>query len=230
MKRKIGDYELLPYSLALLAMLMVAFPNLLLIGIICIVIALINVYRAKGLQFRFSWLNSFFVLFYLAYLVGVIYTSNEEWAYRYLEYKLSFIIFPILFSFIQGNKKELIRIPILGLILGVCIVIIIGVFNAFDCYYAGGQFCFYSTGISPVHHPTYFSVYMLFGSVAIWYGFINKWNSYKLYWIIPFTAVAILFHYLCLSLAGILFSVKLLIIEIVSSSLFKQINLPKINI
>ena len=105
MKRKIGDYELLPYSLALLAMLMVAFPNLLLIGIICIVIALINVYRAKGLQFRFSWLNSFFVLFYLAYLVGVIYTSNEEWAYRYLEYKLSFIIFPILFSFIPKPFK-----------------------------------------------------------------------------------------------------------------------------
>ena len=191
--------------LALFAGIMIAFPKMVGIAIVPILLfVVIGLVKGK-IQFKFSWMALLLILLYLGYLIGTLFTNNPDLANKYLEYKLSFVVFPLLLSF--RPKEQDFSIPIIstGLIIGVAITMIYGVFNSFTCALNEGTSCFLTVIISPVHHPTYFVSFILLGMLASWIGYQKKWKGYSLLWIIPFSLFALAIQVLSLSLAGILF-------------------------
>ena len=100
MLEKGKDYFNLFYSgaLTLLALLIVVWPKLSTLAIILVfLIAIVGIVK-KHIVFKFNLTLLFLALLYVAYLVGVLFTENQVLANRYIENKLSFIIFPIIFS------------------------------------------------------------------------------------------------------------------------------------
>jgi len=193
------------FLLGLLALVMVCVPNLSgLFIVLTLVFAIIGAAR-KQMKFQVSTINVLFLCLYLVYLIGCLYTNNSDLASKYLEYKLSFVLFPLIFSFIPTGGKISIKPAGVGLIIGTVIVAAIGVNNALYCRSVDGVGCFVSGSISNLHHPSYFMVYFIIGLSISVYGKIKEWNGFHLFWIIPYFLLALVFHFLSLSLAGVLF-------------------------
>ncbi len=209
MENRISDnvkYEkLLLITLGLFTFLSVAFPNLTSLSILILFVSIVLAYTKKVIVFRWNKRAMLFVAFYLAYLIGTFFTDNPDIASKYLEYKLSFLIFPFLLSFRFQNKEFSVKEPLIGLILGVFVAGILGVVNAFICYSNGGESCFVTVSISPVHHPTYFMTYIVLAIAGAWYGWNMKWKGFSLFWIIPYSILGVILHTYALSFAGLLF-------------------------
>jgi len=195
----------LDYSLGLFALLSVAVPNLTSLSILILAVFIILAYVKKSIYFQWNKIALLFVALYIVYLIGVLFTDNPEIASKYLEYKLSFLIFPILLSFKYKNSEFTLKKPIIGLILGVLIAGAYGVVNAFICQSNGGDSCFVTVSISPVHHPSYFMTYVVLAISGAWYGWVQKWKLFSLYWIVPYTILGVVLHTYALSLSGLLF-------------------------
>lgn len=176
-----------------------------LLVVIFFVYLIFGIYQ-KRIAIKTSPIFYLFLIFYGLYAIGILFTNNLQLSFDYMEYKLSFVVFPILFSF--HLKGEKLRLDLIGgmFIVGVVIATIIGLINSIVCYSESSVFtCFLTVIVSPIHHPTYFIVYLLFGVIMSWIGWLKRWPFYKLNWIIPFTMLGLLLHILSLSLAGILF-------------------------
>jgi len=196
------------YYLGCIAFVICVFPKLITIGIIGLAVFVIAGYIKK--EIRFQWNSSvfFLALLYLAYLLGVLYTQNEVLAHRYVENKLAFLVFPVLLSFRFKKAMDFSAVAT-GLVTGVTVTAMLGLLNAYKCYTtvpgASMMTCFTSGNFSHLHHPSYFAVFLIVAVTAAWYGYFNHWKAYRLVWIIPFSAFALLMYGLCLSLAGLLF-------------------------
>ncbi len=179
----------------------------------------------KKLKLRF---NSFFtsiILLYFIYIIGIIYSKDLDLGIKYAEYKLSFLLIPLMFS-IQPTFKISIKLPALGLALGTIIAGIIGFVNAFNCYetYPYIVPCFTSSNISPIHHPSYFSIYLLIAMLLIWNQFKNDQRRLVRMGVVLYTIFASFMYLLCLSMAGLFF---ILVLGIVFGFLWlrKKFNL-----
>ena len=73
-----------------------------------------------------------FLMYYLLLLVGMIWTENSEFGISKLENKLSFLVFPILFTFskLTLKKKNIIDLFITGLLVSMVIHLGIAVFKS----------------------------------------------------------------------------------------------------
>lgn len=193
-------------TLALAIYMQLAFHKLIVIPIILLLIIIIMGYRQK--QLRFEWKTPLILLisFYLAYVVGTIFTFHPDQAKHCLESKLSFVIFPMLFMF-QTRFKLDFKWIVLAAVVGVFQTGVMGLIHSMSCNPADfGSFgCFTSSNFSYKHHPTYFSVFILVSCFASWYGYFQGWKYFKLSWILPLSLVFLVFYVLCLSLAGVLF-------------------------
>ena len=221
MLNKISYKEAYNYYLAFFAAVMICIPHFVAVAILPLVVFVIIGSVRKELQFRLSPIGVLFLLFYLIYAIGTIYTNNSELASKYLEYKLSFIIFPILFFFPFRKGGFSLSKIMLGLIIGVILVGIYGFYNSINCYLSDGDSCFASVILSPVHHPTYLVTFMILALGGSWMGFQNKWKGYKLAWIIPFTFFVLTIHIMTYSLAGVLF-LLLFISSVILFLIFKK--------
>jgi len=169
-----------------------------------VIIYAIGIVKRK-FTFHLDFITILFVALYLAYLVGSFFTNDELAAFKTLEYKLSLLLIPILFS-LRPETKLSIKKPIFGLISGCVLAILYGLFSAIQCYLnGGGGSCFLTASISPILHPSYFMVYLALGMVGSWYGYRMNWKGFKWYLVLLFILVGIVFHGLALSLSGILF-------------------------
>tara|TARA_R110002072_G_scaffold20688_2_gene74812 strand:- start:13780 stop:15027 length:1248 start_codon:yes stop_codon:yes gene_type:complete len=204
MMKNLTYSNLLVYVLGLVAFVQVAIPSMISIGIALFFLVFVKGLISKELKFKFHIVYLLFSLFYLAYVIGVFYTNNNAIAFQYLEYKLSFLLFPILFSFVPKDPLAYDKI-VFGFVLGVVVVIVYGFIHGFFCYLNGGEACFVTTSISPIHHPSYFDAYIIFALFASLIGIINKWKMFRLSWIIPFLLASFIFHALTMSLAAMLF-------------------------
>jgi len=159
---------------------------------------------------------------YLLYVIGSFFTDHSDIAGKYLEYKLSFVILPILFSF-QPKIKYTSSITFLWFILAITCLSLLGFYHSFLCGFSIN--CFSASIFSYVHHPTYFSAFhVLAFSIAI-LGYVRKWRYFNLNWIIPFVLFSLVCQMLSLSLAGILF-LGLLFMTFFLRMLYKKWNLP----
>jgi O-antigen ligase len=160
----------------------------------------------KKVIFSFKKLYIPFILFYIAYVVGVLFTNHTSVALKILENKLSLLIFPFLFSFRLSDKTMVFRKITIGLIVGVILSSLVGVFNAFKLYFVNHSILsFLTIGISPIHHPSYFVVFHIVSSVLFIYGFQSKWSGFTRKKMIVFLMFSFVFQCLCLSLAGLIF-------------------------
>lgn len=188
-----------------------------------IIIYAIGISKGK-FSFRIDFITILFIALYSTYLVGAFFTNNESVAIKTLEYKLSFLLIPVLFSF-KPKVWISIKKPILGLISGSILAMLYGLYSAFICYANGGDWlCFLTTSISPILHPSYFMVYLALGMAGSWYGYRMKWSGFKLYWVLIFSIIGLVFHGLALSLSGILF-LLLAIGAVVLYFVFKRWNI-----
>lgn len=195
------------YSIALgvIACSMVILPNAIAVAIgIFFGCVVFGVYT-KRLQFILHPVLVMFVFLYLAYVIGAFYTNHLDIAQKYLEYKLSFLVFPLLFTF---RLKEKIHVYLVGLsfIIGLIFLFFTSLIGSILCYQIDPNVsCFLSSNFSHLHHPSYASVYFLVGMIVAWYGWKQRWYGFKLYLVVPFVLLLISGSLLCMSLAGILY-------------------------
>ena len=209
MLEKGKDYFNLFYSgaLTLLALLIVVWPKLSTLAIILVfLIAIVGIVK-KHIVFKFNLTLLFLALLYVAYLVGVLFTENQVLANRYIENKLSFIIFPIIFSLLPKKGIDL-KFPILGLLLGVILTIVLGLIHAISLHLFQDQSLynsFFAVGFSYIHHPTYFSVFITLAMYGVFYAYKMKWIFFNKLNVIIVSGLLLISLVLCLSFAGILF-------------------------
>lgn len=193
------------FVLGLIVFLIVLFPRLIAIGFILMFLTLVFAGVKKQIQFVLHPVLIGFVLFYLAYFVGSFFTNNAYLARNYLEYKLSFILIPILFSF---RPKFQIRhsYSIIGLVIGVFIVSILGIIKAISIYAVTGYALtsFTSSSIC-IDHPTYYASFVMASLVGVIYFFRKKEKGFLKTWIVPYSIFAFVMIFLSYSMAAILF-------------------------
>ncbi|MBL4861627.1 MAG: O-antigen ligase family protein [Crocinitomicaceae bacterium] len=197
--------KFLEIFLGIFMLVFVVFPKWTTLVIIGIGVVVIIGYVKKHLKFKMHPFLLLFILLYVLYLIGLLFTENIDVGLKYLEYKLSLLIFPILLGFRPKWNMSL-GPAIGGLILGTYILTVYGLILGFKCYFSSGSFlCLFSSSISPTHHPTYLSVIVLIATVGAWVGWKKELFRYRLLWIIPFTVLSLVFQILLGSLAGVLF-------------------------
>lgn len=197
--------ELYNWMLFLISFIIVALPRLSAIAIIVMILLQIYGLLKKEVRFVFNPLLVLILLFYIAYFIGAIFTDYPDIAGKYLEYKLSFLLFPLLFSFRIKERIAIEKIG-LGLILAAVYIAIMGFIHSISCYNNNQSLnCFFSSEFSYIHHPSYAAVYYLFAATVAFYGWRERWKSYNLKWVIPFIVFSLIAHFLCMSLAGLLY-------------------------
>lgn len=181
-------------------------PKLISILIILLAILVIVGYVKKEFSFKFYLPHLFLSLLYVAYMIGIFFTNNATLASGYAENKLSFIVFPILFSFLPRFKLRL-NETVIGLVAGTIIASFIGLKNGFGLMSTGLDFMssFTSSNFSSIHHPSYFAMFLLIAAMGSIWAYQKKQQFFSLKWVIPYVIFAFLMVLLCLSLAGILF-------------------------
>ena len=117
-----------------------------------------------------------FLIYYLLLLVGMFWTENTEFGMSKLENKLSFLVFPILFTFskLTLKKKNIIDLFITGLLLSMVIHLGIAVFKSI--YYPEDNHWgyFIDSQFTVLMHRSYFSAYLVMGAMICLYRSINR--------------------------------------------------------
>lgn len=163
--------------------------------------------------FRFNKLTGLFILLFLSYLITDLIFGIYPDSLKIIERKLSFIVFPIIFAF--QPKKPFSVYPIFsGLIIGVIITSVLGLVASTIHYFNFGDFnnSFGSTTFSFIHHPTYFSVFLVVSMTISLYGFNKKWRFYSKRNVLLFGLFAICMQFFCFSLSGMIFLFLFLLI------------------
>lgn len=195
--------KIIPFVLALVVFFQTVFPKLVPLAIIIwTVFVIIGIIKRK-LAWSTNPLYIAFIALYFSYLAGVLYTQDTGLAKMYLENKLSFVLFPVLFSFKPKFIFSL-RTPALGLIFGVLLISFWGIYKLLSCLASASVIdCF--PYFSDVHHPSYFAVYILFSMALSIYGYIQKWKGFNRSSVFLFCIFGVIASFLAFSLSGILF-------------------------
>lgn len=216
MKAKIQIEQVYEYLLAAtLACFCFAPRSISIFAALLIVFTAIQVVR-KTMKFVFSPVFLTFVLLYLAYAVGILFTDHMGDALGYLEKKLVLVLFPLLFSFRFQRQLDLKPIT-LGLVIGTIILTVLSVFHGIDIYYLTHDFnnSFGSTSYSYIHHPTYFAAMATITLLMVREGVRNKWKGFN-YWTFGayflLTCANLLF---CFSFASLLFFLFLITVILI---------------
>lgn len=188
------------------------FPKLVAPLVILLFVLIIAGYIKKEIFWRWNAPGIFMMLLYLTYLVGILFAHELANGLKYAEYKLALLVVPLLFS-IKPKFELRLHWPVIGLIIGTLVLAGIGILSSCNCYerHPWFMYCFSSSYISPVHHPSYFSGFLLFATACAWHGYRKNWKGFSFYTVIPYTLFALVFYFFCLSLAGMLFLGMLLI-------------------
>lgn len=117
------------------------------------------------------------VIFFLLYLIGMTYSSNQHFGWKDIEAKLSFIIFPILFSLIRyKNFKIGIQFILLFYVVGCFMSSILNIYEGLSCYISTNKTtCFVSSSFTYNLHVNHISIYYGSAILSLIYLRIPKW-------------------------------------------------------
>lgn len=151
-----------------------------------------------------------FIVLYLAYLIGFIFTDNVPVGLKYLEYKLALILIPIVFLIRPKKTINLFSLTV-GLILAIIATTFISLVQGIQCYSELDYFleCFTSSYLTS-EHPTYFAVFLTLSIALSWYGWKHNFPFFKLPLVLLYNFVALIMLLLGLSLSGISFGLLLI--------------------
>lgn len=206
MKAKIQIEQIYEYLLAATLMCFCFAPKSISLFVILLVLFTgVQVVRKK-MKFVFSPILLLFVLLYLAYTVGVLFTDHIDEALGYLEKKLVLVLFPILFSFRFQRQLDLKPIT-LGLVLGTIIVTVLSVMHATQLYYLTGDFnnSFGSSHYSYIHHPTYFAAIATMTLLLVREGVQKEWKGFNSWTLGAYFLLTCLNLLFCFSFASLIF-------------------------
>ena len=150
------------YSLLLMVSLWIPLP--ILSSPTIAIFTLVVLYGAftKKLSFQWNWILFGFLLLYILYVVYLIPSQHLTSGMKYLEYKLSLLVFPILFSFrpqfTVDRRKILNAFSIACLILGLFYVSQ----SLYHFWLTGQSNYFHSSSFASNHHPSYVAAYFSF--------------------------------------------------------------------
>ena len=212
-------------------------------------IALINSIYTSGFGSKLSELKtnkSFWLvlLFFGIYFIGVIYSSNQKYAWRDIETKLSFLVMPIIFAgtnFSKANYNKLFKALLYGMIVSFLYCEIQAIYNySYEMYarrnniildyYPNTNF-FYTSYFCPFLHHSYFSLYVCLVQAFLLDKLLDLKETFlKKLNLVFILCLSILLQYQLLSKAGLIstvfifafFSIKLLS----KSSFNRKILLP----
>ena len=204
---KIGGFtNLFEKTLGFFAFGFVLFPKFAPLFFILLITVVLSGIIKKEISFQLNVISSLFLLFYFCYLIGIIFTRDINAGVFELEKKLSFVIFPLLLS-LKFKKIWSINISYIGFILATFLVTLYGIIMALSAWLGagGGNWVYFSSAISPIHHPSYLAAYLTISTAFAFIGWREKLPFFSLYWIIPFTIFVIVIHGFLQSLSGTLF-------------------------
>ena len=204
---KIGRFtNLFEKTLGVFAFGFVLFPKFAPLFFILLISVVLSGIIKKEVSFQLNVISSLFLLFYFCYLIGIIFTRDINAGVFELEKKLSFVIFPLLLS-LKFKKKWSINVAYMGFILATFLVTLYGIIMALSAWLGagGGNWVYFSSAISPIHHPSYLAAYLTISTAFAFIGWREKLPFFSLYWIIPFTIFVLVIHGFLQSLSGTLF-------------------------
>ena len=210
--KQVSFGQIFSIYLGLFAFGTIVLPKLATLLVVLLLVLIIIGYVRKEMSWQLNRPGMFLMLLYLAYLIGIGFAHELSNGLKYAEYKLSLFIIPLLLS-IKPKFELRFQWPVIGLLIGTLVVAGIGIMNSCNCYqqHPWLLYCFSSSYISPVHHPSYFSGFLLFATIGAWHGYRKRWKGFSLLTVIPYSLFALVFYFLCLSLAGMLFLGMLLV-------------------
>lgn len=172
----------------------------------------------KELVFTFHLLPALLVLLYILYLVYAIPTNHLPIALDFLEYKLSLLAFPFVLAF-EPKFRVNWKYVFYSFLIAVLLLVIYYLAQASIHYVKTGMIkSFYSSALSPTHHPTYLTVFLSL-AIMISLRFAKSADSPKLkiiFWGI--IGLLVLLHVPLSSLSGMLFLVLFFSIAFIYSS------------
>lgn len=198
------------FALAVCAFVMVALPKLVPVSIAVLVLVSIYLGIKKQLKRNDSIkIHIAFISFYVAYVIGLLFSYYPEVGLKYLEYKLAFLIFPAVFLYRPKFNLKF-EFPLVGLLIAIIIVSTIDIVQAWNCYVKIDYFfnCFASSYFVD-EHPTYYTVFLTFSIIGVWQAYFKKISYFKLFPVLAYSFFALILIGLCLSMAGILFIILL---------------------
>ena len=176
----------------------------------------------KELVFTFHLLPTLLVSLYILYLVYAIPTKHLPIALDFLEYKLSLLAFPFLFCF-EPKFRVNWKYVFYSFLIAVSLLVIYDLAQASIQYSKTGLLnSFYSSALSPTHHPTYLTAFLTL-AIMISLRFAKLEVSLKLklvFW--GLIALFVLMHGPLSSLSGLLFLVLFFSVAFIYSLIKKR--------
>lgn len=222
---KLFNYEkVFSFYFGIFAFASLVFPKQIGLFVVFLALVIISGFVMKQLTWKLNFISILFITLYLSYIVGIFFAHELSNGLKYAEYKLAFLLIPLLMS-VQTKFNFNLRSAFIGLILATIFLGIYGILNAYNCFSTHNSnwlfYCFSSSYISPIHHPSYYSCFLLFAIVGAWYGYLEKWIYFKIIPVILFSLFALLMYGLCLSLAAFLF-LGIVIVTFIAYLIYKK--------
>lgn len=180
--------------------------------------------KSTQLEWNFSYPTICLIFLYILYLIGIFFSFELATGLKYAEYKLGLFAIPLLLSIRPRFQFSLIPI-VVSFFIGVLLALTMGLIHSTSCYLEHGWFfyCYSSSNFSPIHHPSYLAGFLLFGVFLLWKGYYSNWRYFNKGLVLILTGVLLVFYFLCLSLAGMLY-LGLLISSIVLCLIYKRLG------
>ena len=175
-----------------------------------------------------------FTTLYFIYLIGLLYTSNMDYARFDIQVKLSLLVFPVLFATIDGRVFSFLRINYIFLtFIAGCLAASIVCLG-----YAVGQYgdtgdagVFFYTQLSIFHHSGYLTMFVNFAIVLV--VFLTKANLHLFKWwhLLLITLLVVFFNLMVVLLSSKMGIITLIVIYLLMAFIFffKQPS-PKLGI
>ncbi|MFM7566983.1 MAG: O-antigen ligase family protein [Flavobacteriales bacterium] len=132
----------------------------------------------KAAHFSWSWKFSPWVILFLMYGVSILFSAEPALELGSLERKLSLLAFPVLFSFTWKASIDLRNVWLIH-VLACFVLVILAFADSFYCARTLGETvrCFSTSYFSQIHHPTYFSAFLIFAIVGLLYNRVAWFDS-----------------------------------------------------
>ena len=189
-------------SLALLLFVMVVFQKMLSPAIgVFIIVFFVELFIRKNLKFKFSLPLLGWVLLFAIYGLSLFKATHTDIGLKLLEYKMSFFIFPIIFSF-QHKQFQFWKV-MQGFMFGALVLVLA---LTFIYIFSGESYAYISSYYFNIH-PTYSSVYITVALFILFYGIYTK--NYQIHFVlfIILFLCSVFTLFALISFAGVLFFV-----------------------
>lgn len=135
----------------------------------------------KENQFQVQFIHVTWLLLFVLYCSSLFWSGTPDWSA--LERKLALLALPLLFCFKWKNPLPIAQMW-LAHTIACLVLIVIAYYDAIMCQLTLGNSvrCFSTTYFSQVHHPSYFSVFLIFSIIGLLLGKV-AWFRVKARWI-----------------------------------------------